>query len=146
MANVIGRFIGEYFYLSNYYEVPVTYDSLTYGSAEAAFQAQKILNLDDRKIFTTLKADDSKKMGRSVILRPDWDDVKLSVMREIIRCKFTQNTCLLEQLLKTGNALLIEGNTWHDTFWGVDLKTGLGENHLGLILMEVREEILRTSM
>ena len=62
-------------------------------------------------------------------------------MEEIVRAKFTQNQDMKQQLLATGNLVLEEGNGWHDTFWGVDLKTGEGENHLGRILMQVREEL-----
>jgi len=62
-------------------------------------------------------------------------------MEEIVRAKFTQNECLREMLLATGDAVLEEGNTWNDTFWGVHLKNGQGQNHLGRILMKVREEL-----
>ena len=62
-------------------------------------------------------------------------------MEEIVRAKFTQNPKLGEQLLSTGNADLIEGNTWNDRYWGVDVRSGAGENHLGKILMKVRSEL-----
>ena len=57
------------------------------------------------------------------------------------RAKFTQNEDLKWRLIATGDAYLEEGNTWHDTCWGVDAKTGVGENHLGKILMKVRSEL-----
>ena len=62
-------------------------------------------------------------------------------MEEIVRAKFTQNEELKRLLLATGDKRLAEGNTWGDTFWGVDLRSGRGENHLGIILMRVREEL-----
>ena len=74
-------------------------------------------------------------------LRADWEDVKLSIMEDIVRAKFTQNEDLKQLLLATGDLVLEEGNTWHDTFWGVDVKTQEGENHLGRILMRVRQEL-----
>ena len=40
---VIQEFVGEYYFLSNYYETPVTYKGITYQNNEAAFQAQKLL-------------------------------------------------------------------------------------------------------
>ena len=83
----------------------------------------------------------SKKAGRRVQLRADWEDVKLSIMEDIVRAKFTQNEDLKQLLLATGDLVLEEGNTWHDTFWGVDVKTQEGENHLGRILMRVRQEL-----
>ena len=65
----------------------------------------------------------------------------IGIMEEIVRCKFTQNPHLADRLLKTGSRKLVEGNTWHDTCWGVDTSTGEGENHLGEILMKIREEL-----
>ena len=62
-------------------------------------------------------------------------------MEGIVRAKFTQNAGLAEQLIATGDRELVEGNNWHDTFWGADGKTGEGENHLGRILMKIRGEL-----
>ena len=79
-------------------------------------------------------------MGRKVHLRKDWESVKDQIMHDIIAAKFEQNPHLLTQLLATNNAALIEGNTWHDTYWGVDIHTGIGQNKLGKILMEIRKQ------
>lgn len=84
---------------------------------------------------------DSKKAGRNVSLRPDWDSVKVGLMEGIIRAKFTQNVGLAEKLTATGDRELVEGNSWHDLFWGADGKTLEGENHLGRILMKIRDEL-----
>ena len=137
----IQEFRGEYFFLSNFYEAPVTYQGLTYGSNEAAFQAQKCLSEAERLEFTALRPSDSKRRGRKVQLRPDWEQVKLGIMEDIVRAKFTQNEDLRAMLLATGDAVLEEGNSWNDTFWGISRKTGRGQNHLGRILMRVREEL-----
>lgn len=75
------------------------------------------------------------------MLRPDWEEVKIGIMEEIVRAKFTQNPHLAEKLLATGGQQIAEGNTWGDTCWGVDSRTGEGENHLGQILMQVRSEL-----
>ena len=137
---VITDFENEYEFLSNFYECSVTFEGLTYGSSEAAFQAQKSSDPSDREKFTGLRPSESKRAGYSVKLRSDWEEVKVSVMHEILRAKFTQNPDLMEKLLATKQALLVEGNDWQDTFWGFDFNLGYGENMLGQILMKIRAE------
>ena len=136
----IKNFCDEYEFLSNFYETPVKY-KYTFGSSEAAYQAQKSANPADVTKFTKYTAGKSKRMGRKVELRADWEEVKISVMRDIVFAKFFQHPELAKRLLETGDATLIEGNDWHDTFWGVDAATGEGQNNLGKILMEVRAEL-----
>lgn len=135
----INQFRDDYAFLSNMYDCPVTFEGLTYGSSEAAFQAAKCENQRDRIPFTHLTGREAKRKGRKVVLRKDWDAVRLSVMETVVRNKFTENPDLKDKLLATGNAVLIEGNHWHDTFWGIC--DGVGENHLGQILMNVRKEL-----
>ena len=138
----IDCFREEYYFLSNFYPAVIRFDGITYLNSEAAFQAQKCTESAERDRFSKLSADEAKKLGRKVVLRSDWNDVKIPLMQEIVKAKFTQNRYLSEWLLATGNKELIEGNTWHDTFWGVDIKTGEGQNHLGIILMELREQFI----
>ena len=128
-------------FLSNFYQSPVTFGGLTYPNAEAAFQAQKCMTEEEKLSFTEMRPAKSKKAGRQVQLRPDWEEVKVGIMEGIVRAKFTQNEDLKWRLIGTGDAYLEEGNTWHDTCWGVDAKTGEGLNHLGRILMKVRDEL-----
>ena len=136
---MINEFKNENFFLSNYYVVPVTYNGLTFQSNEAAFQAQKTLNEGQRRKFTKLAPNKAKAKGRSVLLREDWEEVKDQIMYEICLAKFTQNEELKEKLFATGNEELVEGNTWHDTYWGVCNRRG--KNKLGKILMRIREEL-----
>ena len=137
----INLFDGEYAFLSNFYETPVEYNGLKFLSSEAAFQAQKTLIETEQIKFTTLNPSQSKRLGRKITLREDWEDVKVQIMHEICRAKFTQNPELAQKLIATGNKTLIEGNTWNDTFWGVC--RGVGENNLGQILMRVRDELIK---
>lgn len=81
----------------------------------------------------------AKRMGRMVQLRGDWEQVKFNIMLDIVLAKFHQHKDLSEALLDTGDATLIEGNTWHDTTWGVC--NGVGTNWLGKILMMVRAQL-----
>lgn len=135
----INEFRNDNYFLSNFYECPVTYDGLTYRNNESAFQAQKCINSKDREQFTTLNSSEAKKLGRRVVLRKDWEDIKVQVMKEIVTAKFEQNEDLQQKLLDTGDAYLEEGNTWGDRVWGT--VNGAGANNLGKILMEVRENI-----
>ncbi len=131
----------EYRFLSNFHEARVEYNGLAFGSNEAAFQAQKCMTEAEKAAFTEFGPGKSKGLGRRVPLRPDWEEVKEGIMEEIVRAKFTQHPELAAKLLATGEKVLVEGNTWGDTCWGIDLRTGQGENHLGKILMKVREEL-----
>lgn len=134
-------FRGAYAFLSNFYESPMIFHGISYQSAEAAFQAQKCLTDEEKQEFTEVTPTKAKRKGRQVSLRSDWEEVRVGLMEEIIRAKFTENETLKAMLLATGDAELKEGNTWNDTFWGIDSKTGKGENNLGKILMKVRGEL-----
>ncbi len=139
--NRIDNFRGEYFFLSNFFSAPVEWEGLTYLNSEAAFQAAKVLTTEERMEFVSLDPSRAKRRGRQVKLRADWEQVKCGIMEEIVRGKFIQNEWLGKKLLATADAELIEGNTWGDIFWGVDLRNGKGSNHLGRILMKIRAEL-----
>ena len=135
----IDYFREEYEFLSNFYPTKIVFDGITYFNSEAAYQAQKCLHAEDRMRFARLSSDEAKRLGQKVERRPDWDEVKCGIMEKIVYEKFSQNPALAQALLDTGNKTLKEGNYWKDLYWGVDLKTGEGENHLGKILMQLRE-------
>jgi len=138
-AKVIDRFSGEHDYLSNFFLSPIPFEGKEYPSVEHAYQAAKTINPEEReKIRLASTPGLSKKMGRLVELRLDWGDIKIDVMRNLVRNKFERNSKLKEYLLNTLPHDLVEGNTWGDKFWGVC--DGEGENYLGKILMEIREE------
>ena len=136
---MINEFRGENYFLSNFFNAPVMYQGLMYKNNEAAFQSAKVLDIETRKQFCNLDPSSAKRKGRQVKLRKDWEDVKVSIMEEIVRDKFTRNEELAQKLIKTGNLKLIEGNTWNDKYWGVC--NGYGLNVLGAILMKVRSEL-----
>ncbi|MBP3379754.1 MAG: NADAR family protein [Ruminococcus sp.] len=135
----IDSFRNEYFFLSNFYEAPITYEGLTYQNNEAAFQAQKCADPKEREAFTRMNPSEAKRAGRRVQLRKDWEDIKISVMADIVMAKFSQNRKLAEKLLATGDACLEEGNDWGDRIWGT--VNGQGANCLGRILMDTRENL-----
>lgn len=129
----------EYSFLSNFYPISIEYEGAIYAAVEDAFQAAKTFDPAERMLIQLCQTPgDAKRCGRQVTLRPDWDLVKIDIMRELIKKKF-QNPTLRKKLLDTGNALIIEGNNHGDTFWGQ--VQGVGENNLGKLLMEVRAAI-----
>jgi len=134
---MIDSFFGEYRFLSNFYFSPFVYQEVKYNTVEHAYQAAKTLDpIEKHAILNALTPGRVKRIARDVTLRSDWEEIKLSVMERFVREKFTQNKDLLDRLIATGNEELVEGNTWKDTYWGIC--NGVGENHLGKILMELR--------
>lgn len=167
---MIAGFKDEYRFLSNFYNAPVTYNGVTYKNSEAAFQAAKFTHLtpddirakvspsiidgydfdltDDHCVehaFADMSAADAKKLGRKLPIRPDWEDVKFDIMREIVDSKFANNAYLKRKLLATGDEQLVERNWWHDNIWGDcacdRCKSKAGKNMLGVILMETRARL-----
>lgn len=141
MNDGIMTFRGKYDFLSNMYSATFEWDGRTYRNSEAAYQSAKSLDPAVRDEFSEMNGVVAKRAGTKVLLRSDWESVKDGIMEEVVRAKFSQNPELLQKLIDTGTMELIEGNGWHDTYWGVDLTSGKGENHLGVILMKIRAEL-----
>lgn len=149
MSSIEG-FKGEWSFLSNFYPCEIQCDGLIYKSVEAFYVAMKFNNdqifngkhysVGDFREMISLTPSPGlvKKIGQKIIIRSDWDVRKLGFMNWAIREKF-KDINLLELLLSTGDMDIIETNNWGDTFWGVC--NGSGKNHLGKILMKVRDEL-----
>jgi ribA/ribD-fused uncharacterized protein len=135
---MIDSFKGEYEFLSNFYPATVSYEGEVYPPVEHAFQAAKTLNPQMRLKIRLSNASGAKKLGRQLDLRADWETIKVDVMRELLKAKFSDPE-LREKLKATGEEPLVEGNWWGDTFWGVC--RGQGDNHLGVLLMEIRDSL-----
>lgn len=142
-GDVIDSFSGDNYFLSNFYGSLIRMnDGIVYPSGEAAFQAQKTLDMSiRRKIAMMPMPGAAKRIGRHVVLRSDWEEIKRDVMVDVVKRKFEQNPELAAQLLATYPASLVEGNTWNDRYWGVC--NGDGQNKLGRILERVRNELLQ---
>lgn len=164
MSEIKG-FMGEYSFLSNFWDSPISlsYVSpsitelrktdvklITFPTVEHAFQGFKVFkdwkNPTDAEIsaFITFSQystpGEAKRAGRRVNLNPDyWDQNKEEVMLFLLRKKFSLPE-LKRKLLKTGDAYLEETNYWKDTYWGVC--NGIGKNALGKLLMQVRKELV----
>lgn len=136
----IDSFKDGFAFLSNFEADTIRYKGLTFKSVEHAYQAAKSVTMADMELIrNALTAGASKRLGRKIQMRPDWERVKIALMMNFLRQKFSSQP-RKDQLLSTGNHELIEGNTWGDTFWGVC--DGKGENWLGKCLMHIRKELI----
>ena len=144
--NVIGPFQGEYSFLSNMYPCKIIYDGKLFRSSEALYQTFKIDPARTDWIEAIRLCERPEKAKRMVKKKDcplkkytpkEWNFLRLAWMRISIREKFEQNPDLMEKLLDTGDAEIVELNHWNDTFFG--RCDGVGENHLGKILMNLRD-------
>ena len=141
MTGRIMQFKGRYQFLSNFFGSPIEIDGRRYPTVEHYFQSMKSLDPQEQeKIRLARSAKLAKKYGRQSVLRADWEEIKLQVMERGLRIKFS-NPELREKLIKTQDKYLMEGNTWNDRYWGVDLESRKGKNHLGKLLMKIRKEL-----
>ena len=138
--DTINQFKGEYDFLNNRFGCRFIWQGLKYGSAEAAFQSSKCEDDAERKVYAGCSVDKAVQRGKNQIPYSGWEAARLSIMESILQAKFEQNPALMEKLKETGNRILINGNSKEETFWGVDLYSWKGENHLGKIIMKIREK------
>lgn len=142
-------FFGEYRWLSNMWPCEIPLWGKIYPSVENAYVAGKVPTEEvgymekTRSLIQNMKPSEAKRFGRKMRVREDWEETKVTLMRNLIRFKFVCNPELQANLLATGNKHLEEANWWGDTFWGT--YNGRGQNWLGRILMEVRESLKHNS-
>jgi len=138
----IVMFRGEHKFLSNFAASVIDFDGAFYPTVEHAYQAAKTVDAHMREwVRTASSPAEAKRRGQGLTFREGWNDLRLSVMEDFLRQKFTRHPDLRRKLIQTHPRDLREENTWGDTFWGIT--NGNGENYLGKLLMAVRTEILR---
>lgn len=146
-TKIIDSFRGDYNFLSNFSSHGFTdKNGIVWATAEHYYQAYKAnagheYEISERIMHST-DPGEAKKLAKGI--KPSyWHNVSIDIMYQALKYKFDQNKSIREKLINTGDALLIEGNTWGDEFWGQ--VNGKGENTLGKLLMEIRHEYRRTS-
>lgn len=138
----IEGFSGQFAFLSNFHPCLIVFEDDIYPSVEHAYQAAKTLNARERfQIRESSTPGKAKRLGKTVELRPDWDSMKIAVMRQLLEKKF-QTPELSGSLVATYPAEIIETNNWNDFFWGVC--RGRGDNHLGNLLMKIRLDLINS--
>lgn len=137
--DAIWGFSGEFRFLSNFSPAPVILDGVVFPTVEHAYQAAKTLDPSTRtRIRACFSPGMAKRVGQTAPLRPDWEELKLDVMRDLLVQKFSLNAERWALLKATKPRQIVEANWWGDTFWGVF--RGRGWNHLGRLLMEIRDD------
>lgn len=150
----IEHFQGQARFLSNFWLAPVSMGGIVYPSAEHAYQAHKSEAFHVRQALAEIpSAGQVKRAGQKIDMRPDWNEVRKRVMLLVVLAKFTQHQDLAKLLADTGEEHLVEGNRWHDNYWGScecpacalgyeDMRwADRGFNHLGKTLMAVRNVV-----
>ncbi len=139
---MIRKFRGDYRWLSNFAQVPITLDGVTYASVEHAYQSAKSNNPLWKKLCADPKwtAGQVKTFSHEIKKVDDWDEIKFGVMWVCVKQKFNTEP-FKTKLLTTGHEYIQEGNNHGDEYWGVNLETGVGENHLGELIMEMRNKL-----
>jgi ribA/ribD-fused uncharacterized protein len=141
MMDDIISFKDEHRFLSNFWTCEIWFEGIKYPSTEHAYQAAKTLDQLKRIEISGLKTPGrAKRAGKRVVMRDDWDEVKIDVMQALTTRKYLNHPKLAEKLRATGRCKIIEGNTWGDTFWGVC--EGKGRNELGKAIMRTRDLLL----
>lgn len=143
---IIATFQGPNRFLSNFFPARFVWAGLIWKTAEHAYQAAKVAHGADKdtwidKVHNAKTPGDAKRLGKKVPLRKGWEKIKNEMMHRVVLQKFVQNPSLMKKLVDTGDAILEEGNTWDDNYWG-KCPPGApeGENWLGKILMDIRDE------
>lgn len=129
-------------------DFPVKVNNIEIQTSEALYQAMKIPDRpkEQKKIFKRKRPGGIGKYMKKKYdwWRSDWDEIKVEIMRWCLHVKLAQNWEKFSAvLMETGERTLIEGPP-KDDFWGavkIDKKTREGVNMLGLLLMDLREEI-----
>lgn len=134
----IGGWIRNWF--SNFQLSPIEIDGVRWPSVENYYQAMKTTDSFIQFQISQMTPAQAKKVGRSLVIRPNWDEMKFDVMKKALKHKFLQDEWM-DKLLNTGDDMIIEWNNWNDKIWGVSVKDNMGMNMLGIALMEIREEI-----
>ena len=129
-------------YMSNFYPARMYIYKRWWTWAEAPYQVRKTFQAEGWELIHNAKtARESRELGQKLTMRPDWDQIKREVMKEVCLAKFLQHPDLRKQLMATGTEELIEDTkSTNDMYWGCGTNDD-GQNNLGKILMEIRDEL-----
>ena len=144
MDEVIGFYPREFYPFDNFSSFKVEWNGYLFSSVEEAYQAASFMGSDEElveKIKKSHSADEAQRIAYANRdkRREDWDDVKVSIMEELLRLKIEQNPYVKKKLLQTGDYMIVEDSP-KDDFWGWGPNRD-GQNNLGKLWMKLREEL-----
>lgn len=135
---------------SNLYPSPVQFEGKLYATAEHAYQAGKARKPEVRDWILSAPSPALAAMAAHGLytwdVTPNWAEIKFDRMRRVLRAKFEQHPDLREILIGTRQARLVEAGTVNNVvnrLWGE--VNGVGQNTLGIMLMELRAEFSASS-
>lgn len=139
---MIKEFQGEYRWLSNFEWVNIKLDGIIYPSVEHAYQSAKSdLGIWKKRCASQYyKPGFIKQLSRSIKVVPNWSIIKDDIMVECVTQKFNKEP-FRTKLINTDTLYIQEGNLHKDTYWGVNLRTGKGQNKLGKLIMSIRDSL-----
>lgn len=144
MDEVIGFYPREFYPFDNFSSFKVEWNGYLFSSVEEAYQAASFMGSDEElveKIKKSHSADEAQRISYANRdkRREDWDDVKISIMEELLRLKIEQNPYVKKKLLQTEDYMIVEDSP-KDDFWGWGPNRN-GQNNLGKLWMKLREEL-----
>lgn len=132
-------------YLSNFHRCKINHLGYEWPSTEHAYMVSKVSDLTLQTQYQDIQnmtCDQVKRWGSTCELRSDWEELKYGFMFQITLEKYLRHSELRDKLLATGGKKIVEANSWGDQYWGYDVDKKSGENNLGKLLMEIRDNIL----
>ena len=144
MDEVIGFYPREFYPFDNFSSFKVEWNGYLFASVEEAYQAASFMGSDEElveKIKKSHSADEAQRISYANRdkRREDWDDVKISIMEELLRLKIEQNPYVKKKLLQTEDYMIVEDSP-KDDFWGWGPNRN-GQNNLGKLWMKLRKEL-----
>ena len=136
------KFMGKWIYnwFSNFNPSSMMIDGKEWPSVENYYQAMKTTNPTLQEAIRLVPPSESKKLGKKLTIRPDWEEIKVQVMLTALKAKWSLPEWK-QKLLSTNDEVIVEWNNWGDRIWGATDKDCKGQNILGCLLMQIREEL-----
>jgi len=145
-GDIVGFYEREYYVFSNFSSFQVKWKGRTWPTSEHAYQASHFFDTAPKlveEIYKAKSAHEAFKIAKANAdkVPPNWEEIKVGIMEEIIRHKLQQNPYVMHKLIQTGDRQIVEDSP-KDDYWGWGPNKD-GRNELGKIWMKLRKEIIK---